>query len=211
MSRPKTRQRILDASLELFNSHGEGNVTTNEIANELDMSPGNLHYHFKRKRDIVTTLFSAFHKAMEEVLVDPGDRSLELEDLWFYLHLVFETIGQYRFIYRDVNDLLHRHETLQGPFSRLLVQQRASASAICNALQLGGIMEIDELDKLTLVNHILMTITFWIPFSEIDSSGHGRSAALPGRAIYQVISLAIPYLREPERQLARQLALSYME
>jgi AcrR family transcriptional regulator len=211
MARRDTPRRILDASLALFNLHGEANVTTNQIADELDISPGNLHYHFKRKRVIVTRLFEEFSAEMMEILLDPGDRTLDLEDLWLYLHLLFETIARYRFIYKDINDLLERYENLHRPFRKILERQRSSAGGFCSALAASGILQIDEHDHRALVDHIVMTITFWIPFSEIDPGCRDQDGDILARAIYQVISLAIPYLREPERSMARNLALSYLQ
>jgi AcrR family transcriptional regulator len=49
----RTRDRILEAARTLFNDEGLAQVSTNRIATELDIRPGNLHYHFKKKEDLV--------------------------------------------------------------------------------------------------------------------------------------------------------------
>jgi AcrR family transcriptional regulator len=62
-----TRAKILEACRTLFNERGPAEVTTAEIAQAVGISEGNLHYHFRRKQQIVVALFDGFETALEAV------------------------------------------------------------------------------------------------------------------------------------------------
>ena len=64
----KTAQRILDTAADLFNERGERNVSASDIALELDISPGNLYYHFKGKDGILSALFLHFYRDIAGML-----------------------------------------------------------------------------------------------------------------------------------------------
>ena len=53
----KTKDRIKNMALRMFNEQGERNVTTNHIAAALEMSPGNLYYHYRNKYEIIHDIF----------------------------------------------------------------------------------------------------------------------------------------------------------
>ena len=120
----QTRQRILDASLMMFNAQGEPNVTTNHIADELEISPGNLYYHFRNKDDIIEQLFAVYEQRMDAALVAPSGRLPGLEDVWLQLHLVFECIWDYRFLYRDLVDILAKR--INGLMKSVLLNTRVT-------------------------------------------------------------------------------------
>ena len=64
----KTAQKILLTALTLFNEHGENTVTSVDIALELDISPGNLYYHFKGKDSLVSALMKMHEQPLFELL-----------------------------------------------------------------------------------------------------------------------------------------------
>lgn len=93
------------ASLLLFNDQGEPRTTTNDIANEVDISPGNLHYHFRKKSDLVDALLAEFRVDARHVLQPSGTQQASLENFWIFLHLLLELTAAYRFLFRDMESL----------------------------------------------------------------------------------------------------------
>ncbi|HLT94182.1 MAG TPA: TetR/AcrR family transcriptional regulator [Membranihabitans sp.] len=55
-----TRESILEEALDLFNSGGYLHVSVRDIAAAVDISPGNLSYHFPKKDDILRALLENF-------------------------------------------------------------------------------------------------------------------------------------------------------
>ena len=100
-----TRTRILVSSLLLFNENGEPNTTTNEIADEVDISPGNLYYHFHKKSHLVDALLLEFHADARQVLRPPESQQASLDDFWVFLHHLLELTSAYRFLLRDMESL----------------------------------------------------------------------------------------------------------
>lgn len=206
----KTRDRILVTSLELFNLCGEPNVTTIDIANEMDISPGNLYYHFRNKDEIIFELFQSFESAIHEVLLSPLDVGLDMMDYWMYVHLIFEKIWEYRFLYRDPNTILERNERLQKKFNRILDKKRESALSIVERMRQEEMIEIGEQEAERLATNATMTVTYWLNFQHIRHlSTHDEPDDL-GLGVYQVMSLFSPYLPIEGREMLEAVADTYL-
>ena len=74
----KTKDRILLTSLKLFNEQGERNVSTNHIAAYLNISPGNLYYHFRNKNEIVYQLFLQYQAEVQSFMTLPQAAALAI-------------------------------------------------------------------------------------------------------------------------------------
>jgi len=119
----KTAERILLVSLELFNQQGETNVSSVEIALELDISPGNLYYHFKGKDSIITSLFAQYKSKMTKILNPPEDQALELEEFFYYLLIIFQVSHEFRFLYRNPAEIADQYPSIAKSFRQILNQK----------------------------------------------------------------------------------------
>src|ERR1700710_3116650 len=118
----RTAERILEVTLELFNRFGEPNVSTTLISAELRISPGNLYYHYPAKDELINALFDRYEKGLNELLL-AADGVANVEDAWLFFHMLFELIWQYRFLYRDLNDLLSNNRRLELRVKSVLDQK----------------------------------------------------------------------------------------
>lgn len=203
----KTRQRILDVALLMFNERGETTVSTNHIADELEISPGNLYYHYRNKDDIIEQLFLRFEERMDRALTVPEGRAVTLEDVWLQLHLVFECIWDYRFLYRDIVNILSRNRSLRLRFARILKRGSGNAHAIMRGLDESGAMRASAAEIEGLATNILVLATFWLNYAGIRGEKDEQRAIQQG--IVQVMMLVSPFLRDSERLHLHTLSAAY--
>jgi len=195
----------------MFNALGEPNVTTNHIADEAGISPGNLYYHFRSKDDIVEHLFGAYEALIDDALLLPTSRRPHVEDLWLQLHLLFEAIGRYRFLHRDLVDILSRNRRIRGRFARILDRATASATTLLRTLVEDGALRASRDELRLLVENAIALTTFWIGYDCVRGSHYDGANGDPRIGMRRVIALLAPYLAETERGHLAALAASYEE
>ena len=205
----QTRQRILDASLAMFNAQGEPNVTTNHIADELEISPGNLYYHFRNKDDIIEHLFGKYEERIDAALAVPSGRLPGLEDVWLQLHLVFECIWDYRFLYRDLVDILSRNRRLRIRFARILKRADEQAHAVMRGLTQAGVMRASATELDAAATNVLVIATFWMNYAAARGDKDEQASIRDG--IVKVMMLLAPFLRDAERVHLNTLTRAYID
>ena len=206
----RTRERILEAGLRLFNDFGEPNVTTTVIADELNISPGNLYYHFHSKDEIVNALFGDFEREITETLAAPARRAPDVEDMWLFLHLLFEAIWKFRFLYRDLDELLSRNRLLEVHFKQILAHKVKTAAQLCEGLVASGAMQASAGEIQALATNMACVATYWLPFEYARDPRRREDGSGLGRGVYQVMSMLAPFLQGGSRQLLQQLSKEYV-
>ncbi|MDM0051362.1 TetR/AcrR family transcriptional regulator [Variovorax sp. J22R115] len=209
MASSNTRERILQASLALFNAQGLAAVSTHRIAAELEISPGNLHYHFKAKQLIVDRLFRRFEDRLESLNAS-SDTVRAIDDLWLALHLRFEAIDAYRFVYRDMAYLSSEYPALGERAQALTAQNLLAAQALCETLVAAGVIEATAEEAQMLALQMVFTTTCWLSFERLVPGRDALQQADPGFAAFYTLTLIAPYVSRESRAYLDYLRGKYL-
>lgn len=208
----RTAERILDVTLELFNRFGEPNVSTTLISAEVGISPGNLYYHYPAKEELVNGLFDHYERRLRELL-SAADEVGNVEDAWLFFHVLFELIWQYRFLYRDLDDLLSRNRRLETRFQGVLNQKTRAVHTLLEGLASRQVLQLDRDETEPVATAMVVVLCYWLSFEYVRNPRQALEPAQAGAALSRgaqhVLGLLGPYLQKAERAHLKTLAAAY--
>lgn len=210
----KTKDKILKASLELFNEQGERNVSTNHIAAKLGISPGNLYYHFRNKQQIVYQLFLSYENEVRGFMGVPEGRTVTFQDKVKYLEEILDSMWENRFLHRDLQHILQEDEKLRAAYRDFSSRTVQDGRLILEKMAESGILNASSEQLDALILNIWMIVVSWSSFLQsiaIQTNQTGTvNKALLKRAIYQIIAMEEPFLCESIRPLLPALKKRYL-
>lgn len=155
----KTAERILLTSLELFNQQGEANVSCVDIAVELDISPGNLYYHYKGKEVIVHALFDMFKERINKLLTSTNRAELTVEEFFYFQLMLLESVHLFRFFYHNPADLLNKYPSISRGFKHVLLNKEACFRHLFESYVKQGKMNLSQpqIEQIVYLSSMLLT------------------------------------------------------
>ncbi len=208
----RTAQRILEAALDLFNRFGEPNVSTTLVAGELNISPGNLYYHYPAKDELINRLYESYEAELLELL-HASEGVHDVEDAWFFMHSLFELIWRYRFLYRDLNDLLSKNRHLETQLQLVRKNKARAIRALIAGLVDAGHLDIDAREAHTLAQSMVVVLTYWLSYEYVRNPrealepAHAQGALM--RGAHHTLHLLAPYLASAQRRHLLTLSSAY--
>jgi AcrR family transcriptional regulator len=164
------KTRILEAALKLFNAQGSMNVSTNHIAAEAGISPGNLYYHFQNKEEIILALFRKMIPEWDSDVVDISSGEGGLAHVENLLGTLYKVIWNYRFIHRELSPLLQTYPSVKKLCVPILRQRLQEILTLIQTLHHEGILRTGEIERQkSLANTMLLIPLFWLNY--LDAIG----------------------------------------
>ncbi len=162
-----TKQKILNKALDLFNSKGIEKVTTRHIAKSIDMSQGNLHYHYPTKDVLIKALFAQFLFEVQgaERLTDKG---FDKEEVIGSMKDNFKIMFKYRFFFKDNEVVWRRLPEIKRTTLDLFNLKKTQILQIITLYKNQGIFreQISENQILFLAEQFIFSITSWLSAKE---------------------------------------------
>ncbi|MDP2003592.1 MAG: TetR/AcrR family transcriptional regulator [Desulfurivibrionaceae bacterium] len=166
----KTRDKIIETTLQLFNEQGTKGVTTNHIAAAIGISPGNLYYHFRNKEDIIRAIFEqmdAYGLEQYQMILDrfqPG--TLETMEQTFVMIQAYN--WRYRFFKRELTSLILNDQLLKDRFLKthhtmLAVIRQSNDYSVAT----GTLKPMPEKEMALFTEEIWLVTLFWLNYLEV--------------------------------------------
>lgn len=164
MAAPKTKDKILAASLRLFNENGYDAVTTARISEEVGISEGNLWYHFRTKRDLVRAHQLALFVLIDRRLAIPSTPVTVLENYAQFNRMVFEEVWTYQYLYRDQAEYGRTSPELEDRVHRIYEMTTSMLIRFFRHMIEAGHLDMPDDELAPLSDNTWMVIRYWPSF-----------------------------------------------
>ncbi|MCI4669845.1 MAG: TetR/AcrR family transcriptional regulator [Bacteroidia bacterium] len=202
----KTKKNILDSAHELFNQIGVAEVSLRAIAANMDISHGNLRYHFPSKGKILEALHQRIlEAAMAENRQLIGEK-LSLKNFKQSTLRGFSVLYDYRFFMIDLHKIMKENPGLHKTFLEVeKIREKMYEDLIERSIQ-EGVMREEEYpgEYKDFILRIRIFSDFWI-------SSAGIYDPVPKEELVEkyaslLMSMFYPYLT-PEGKLTSGISL----
>lgn len=203
-----TKYKILDSARALFNEHGYWNVTLRMIAIELDISPGNLNYHFKKKEEILEALYFNMVTEFDERVKKLRKTEITFEKIKRDISTSMSSMVHYKFIWTDLYRLAKHNSKINIHFSNAYHKRIEGYQFLFYLLQQKKLMNagIEKREQTLIAERMIQCSDTWIYYTQIYSSKNTELAIAEN--CKNILMILHPYLTEPGKEFLK-LSLQY--
>ncbi|RFS24745.1 TetR/AcrR family transcriptional regulator [Chitinophaga silvatica] len=192
----QTKEKILEAALSLYNEKGVNTITTRHIAASINISAGNLHYHFKHTDDIIQSLYNQLAGEFDEQVSEmESARVTDLSAIVGFAEKSFSIVYKYRFFFLNFVEIGNRIPAIKKAYQQLTARRKKEFTGVFQLLIRNGIFRSDIPENIwsALLTQIFIVGDFWLSNNELTNQFQGKKAAKEYGKIFE--AMFYPYLK----------------
>lgn len=189
------KEAILETALKLFNENNTQSATTNHIAKAMGISPGNLHYHYKNREEIVRLLYV---RLKNEAILSVEDLPKSVAELLEHEKILIQIQWKYRFFFKEMLFLFSRDTSLEAMYIQDNIAHRERISHSMKLIEASGELSFPNEKRFEfLIDSILMSWQFYASYQ------HTLGKTLDRKSVADIIEhthcALWPYLTKKDR------------
>jgi len=160
----RTEDKVILKAIELYNTKGFSNITSRDIARELDMSHGNVEYHYKNKETILRAIYSKMKKEVSTYFSEVNKSMNPIEEFDILLKKLEHFQSKYLFFNLDVNDISRQFPRLKVEIKATIQRRKDQMASFFVLFSVLGYLQPEPSRGfyLRLQHKIRILITFWV-------------------------------------------------
>ncbi|MGY8949655.1 MAG: TetR/AcrR family transcriptional regulator [Flavobacteriales bacterium] len=209
-----TRIKIVESSILLFNNKGLANVRLQDIAEYNKISPGNLTYHFKTKKDLMDYII--YYMIRKLVEIEAKQKEL-LDHLSLYQifknHLIF--LISYRFFFRDILEIINIVPNAKSVFRDVISGNEKFTKTYVNIIVENGFMKKEAYKDqyLTFAKNnwaiINSSLTKWEVSEDSKSKYSNTIKEIMGHHYPYLTKKGLDRYKQREKEITKQIAKDF--
>lgn len=205
-----TKENILNTARELFNDLGYSNVTIRMIALKLNMSSGNLNYHYKKREDILEALYFEMVAAFDKRIATLNQQLPTLKKMQEDIHSSITRMVEYKFFWTDLYNILLLSDKIKIHFYTVYDRRKNGLSFVFNMFIENNILKSFEFEheRSFLIERMINFGNTWL----YASSLYHKREFTPEYIVSQtntLMFLLYPYLTEKGKHDFKKLIPQY--
>ena len=200
MKSKKTRERILDASLELFNTKKASNVSTVQISAAMKISPGNLYYYYANKEDVIRCIWEERMSDVIDGLLKSTEEIKTGADIMKFMEASLQFMLDYRFFYTEISTLFVNDDKLIEIYRETDINMRDTFSALVERLgEEGKFIDHGDLERVIAVQNAVAAAKQMLDRYDLYITRGKSREEFIGYTLIRLVTALDPILEEEMR------------
>ena len=199
----ETKRNILLAALDLFNKKGFVNVRLQHIADEANVSIGNLAYHYATKKDLLHGIYHDLVNKQTELLNDLNIVPL-FENLDMHWDNVAEIQHKYTFFYLDTLEVIRFDDAIRSEYRNHIKWEKDQLTRLIEFnISRGALNPMERSEIFRKAEQMWLMENSWLHYSAVTGQESPDTAQFKDHMWLSLSPLFSPTGRQEYDQLIR--------